>query len=165
MTVLIQPYIGGLIVPVTSFGQNYLRVEADLSSATWNTVAGQSMIAVTGFCRVVTFYECTESLTSSGAATLAFGYTGTVDAYSAAQAYTNIVASRLIAPGGTVYTNGTTHTNFLNATQVADIVTGTRKLGFTIATAAATAGKIVAHCFWTPIGDGASVAAGDGGAL
>jgi len=159
--------VQGIIAPV-GFGRlRKLQTSINFATAGWNEVRSHEVFTVTGFVSALVFYRVTQSLTSGGAATVAFGDQGSTGRYSAAQAYTNLTAGNLVSPGATVSAFLRLWNNyFVSGTgNNADNVYIDWDLGYEIAAAALTGGIIEATCFWTPISDGATVALGNGEAL
>jgi hypothetical protein len=152
----------------SNFGfKNRLQVNVDFSSATWNTVATHEVFTLTGVCCGWLFYHVTDELTSSGAATVAFGDATGTGSYSAAQTYANLVTDALVIPASTVG-NYSTMTNFFfspAASRHGSFVSASVDFGFQIASAALTGGTLKAYCFWTPVSSDGLIVAGAGGAL
>jgi len=154
------------VTPALNGFENRLIVNADLSLATWNTVAGHAMFSITGPVRAIFIYYVTETFTSGGAATVSFGLTGFPADYAAAQTYANLQAGRHIDPGATIATLSIWWSRFMNSARQADcIITNNIKHGYTIAAAAMTDGALRGICYWSSLDGAGAVVAGDGGAL
>lgn len=148
--------------------ENRIRVPIDLSLAAWNTVATHEVFTVVGAVRTLVLYRVTESLASSGAATVSFGLEGSTAYYAAAQPYTDLTATRWIIPGSSYSTaiiNWQAFQYGSGANVPSDTVLDGIDIGYQIATAALTNGTIEAYCYWSPISLDGSVVAGAGGAL
>lgn len=149
--------IGGVeMVPM-----NKLVVTADLSSATWNTVAAHEIAVVTGLVRMQVLAVCTTTGddTSGNTSTIALGVEGDTAALIAATQVDDLLAGELWYDA-----TPTTRTDkWANA--VIDFPVDGWDVGFTIAGEAATAGVIEFHIWWMPLEEGATVVAGEGGAF
>jgi hypothetical protein len=63
---------------------NYFNVTADMSNATWNTIASHEIAQVTGMVRVRILIECTETLADAAdGASIQFGREGSTAAFIA----------------------------------------------------------------------------------
>ena len=149
---------------IEALGRYKTKVTVDFTLAAWNTVANHRLFTVTGVVRAVGLYVVTGSLTSGGAATISFGWTFSNTAYAAAQTFANLTAGNIVNPNGTVTVAALTQA-FISTAAYADVISDAQNLGYAIATAALTGGAMDAYCFWTPLSDDGSVAAGTGGAL
>ena len=138
---------------------NKLTVTADLSSATWNTVASHEIAVVTGLVRVQILPLCTVTGddTSGNTGTISLGWDGTVAGMIAATEVDDLAA------GEFWYDATPTTTGEAFATAVLDFVLDGKDIGYTIATEAAVAGSIKFHIWWIPLESGATVTAGEGG--
>lgn len=137
---------------------NYLKVTADFSSATWNTVATHEILVVTGPYRLIIIPECLLDLTSGGAATISLGDDISSSALIAATTATDIDVLE--------YWLSTTPARRYNKSSVIDIIVNGQDIGYEIATAALTGGQIDFHIWYMPLSDDAvSIAAGAGGVL
>ena len=144
---------------------NYIAVVADMTSATWNAVATQETLAVTGLCRVRTWVNCTGTLTDAAdAAFIQYGVAGTTNAL--------IAVTGAAGNGGDTISDGElwidatpTDTYAWTANTIFDIVTDGIDIGYEITGAALTGGSLVFHYIWEPLEVGASCVAGAGGAL
>jgi hypothetical protein len=137
---------------------NYIRVTADMASATWNTDATHEILTVTGLVRVKIIAECTESLVGVGA-TISLGTETTADAWIADTTAADIDVGQLWYDAAAHVTNVNT------ATALVDKVVIGVDIGYEIDTAALTDGTMVFHVWWEPISAGSAVVAGAGGAL
>jgi hypothetical protein len=103
--------------------------------------------------------ECTENVTSGGAATIQFGVEGATDAFIGSTDATALAANDLwydTSPA-TVYDT--------SANVILDYVINGLDIGYEIGTAATTNGTVIFHCSWEALNDTGNVAAGAGGAL
>lgn len=151
----------GHATPDDLAGLNYFAVTADLSSATWNTVAAHEIALVSGLVRVAIIAEVTTTGddTSGNTSTISLGWAGTVAGMIAATEVDDLAAGELW------YDATPTTTGDAYSSVVLDYIVNDLDIGFTIAGEAATAGVIVFHVFWEAIADGASVSAGAGAAF
>lgn len=148
------------------FGNYLTKVTINFAQSAWNTVAKHEVFTVTGLVRCVMYYHVTASLTSGGAATIAFGNDGNTGALAAAQDYTNLITNTAPEPGSTVAAITQTGASLLLPSKNSDVVSAdSRDQGYEIAAAAMTGGTIDAYCWWTPLSEGALVVAGTGGVL
>lgn len=138
--------------------KNYLAVTADLSNETWNTVATHELFTVTGLVRMRIVAEVT--VNGAGVtATIELGHESDTDAFIATTTITDLAAGEIWIDATPTEVAGNTSTLLMDK-----IVNGV-DIGYEIKTAAATAGKIVFHCWWEPLNSSANVVAGAGGAL
>lgn len=136
----------------------YISVTADLTSATWNTVAAHEILTVTGTVRVRIIPRCTSSVTSGGAITFILGTETTTNAMIASTDGTTIDAG--------MFWLSTTPSHYYAKTSVIDaIIANGQDVGYTIGTNAATGGTIIFDIWWEPISSNATAVAGAGGAL
>ena len=141
---------------------NYFAVTADLTSATWNTVASHEIATVTGAVRMLILPQCTSTVVTVGTnGTFVLGNETTADA---------LIASSLLdaLATGEWWVDATITRTLVTRTQMnaLEFVIGNGKdIGYTIGTNAATNGTIVFHCWWVPIDATGAVAAGAGGSL
>lgn len=146
--------------------RNHIEVTADMSSATWNTVASHEVFTVTSTVRMRFLILCTETLTdAANLATIQFGVAGATNAFIA-------VTNAAGAGGDTISANeiwvdATPDETYGDAdTLVLDkIVTGGLDVGYEIAGEALTDGALVFHCWWEPLDAAGVVVAGAGGGL
>lgn len=146
---------------------SYLKVSADMSSATWNTQATHEILTCTGLVRVIVLPVVTATLTDAAdGASMQLGIEGATNA---------IIASTQCAGGG----GNTLSTNelWLDATPADVIATKTQldaltvvvpaglDIGYEITGAALTGGSMDFHCWWAAMDATGAVAAGAGGAL
>lgn len=144
----------------TSIGNpHHIAVTADLATGSgWETVASHEVFTVTGVVRVAIWAECTEDVTSDGAATLQFGYEGVTNGLIASTVFSTIDANELW------YDNTPAKINTV-ANVILERVISELDLGYEIGTAATTNGTIVFHCVWEPMSSDGLVTAGDGTGL
>ena len=140
---------------------NYLSVTADLSEATWNTVATHEVFTVTGLVRLRIIAEVTTTGddTSGDTATIQLGTETTTNAFIASTQVDDL------AEGELWYDATPTTKVDAFATVLQDYVVNGDDVGFEIGTEAATAGVIVFHCWWEPLNSTGNVVAGDGSAM
>lgn len=141
---------------------NYLSVATDFTSATWNTVAAHEILTVTGACHIIILPQITTTITSTGGlGTLILGDETTTNSL-----ITLTVADDLAA--GEWWFDATA-TRTLAAKSIFEktdfVVAAGKDIGYTVATAALTAGVITFHVWWEPIDATGAVAAGAGGVL
>jgi hypothetical protein len=140
---------------------NYLAVTADLTSATWNTVATHELFTVTGLVRMRIYAEVTTTGddTSGDTANIQLGVENTTDAFIAATEVDDLTA-------GEIWYDATPTTVTDDTTSVIlDKVVNGEDVGYEITGEAATDGVIVFHCVWEPLNATGSVVAGDGSAM
>ena len=149
---------------------NYFTVTADMTSATWNTVAAHEIATVTGMARLQIIVEVTATVVTTGTnGTIALGFAGNTSAIFSATAldaaltgdiFSAVVGSAATTPvGGAEAQSSLTHAIF-------DVVAlaGT-DVGYTIATNAGTTGTLTFHVWWQPLDATGAVVAGAGGVL
>jgi hypothetical protein len=146
---------------------NYFTITADMTSATWNTIASHEIATVTGLVHMVIIPECTSTLTDAAdGASIQLGVEGSTAALiastGAAGAGGNTIATTEqwldATPADLVATR--TALNALDFT-----VGGGLDVGYEITGAALTGGTIIFHVFWEPISSTGAVTAGAGGTL
>lgn len=141
---------------------NYFAVTADMTSATWNTVAAHEIITVTGAVRIRIVPQCGATLTSGGGtATLILGDETTTDSLIASSDAENF------ATGETWFDTTMTRTVAIASIyeKLDFVVMAGKDIGYTIGTEALTGGNIIFHCFWVPLDATGACAAGAGGPL
>jgi hypothetical protein len=144
--------------------RTFLKVIADMSSATWNTAASHEVFTVTGLCRLKLWIECGTSLTDAAdGASIQFGYEGATN---------GIIASTTAATAGSGlvtdelwYDTSPTTKMDTYGNCVMDYVLNGLDVGYEITGAALTGGSLNFYCVWEPLESGASVAVGAGGTL
>lgn len=137
---------------------NYLAVTADLTSATWNTVASHEILTVTGAVRVRILPICSGSVTSGGAITGILGTETTTNGMIASTDLTTLDA-------GMAWLSATPSHLYAKTSVLDFIIANGQDVGYTIGSNAATGGTIVFHVWWEPLNSTGAVAAGAGGAL
>lgn len=139
---------------------NYFALDVPFTSATWNTVAAHETHTVTGAVRMLILPEV-KTLLVGATATLVFGDETTTNSLIA-----STVASDLAA--GEWWFDATA-TRTLAAKAIFDkmdfVVANGKDLGFTIGTAALTAGALRFHTWWIPLDSTGLVVPGAGGVL
>ncbi len=136
---------------------NYLAVSADLSNATWLSVATHEVFTVTGLVRMRILIECTEDL--AGAGSIQFGDETATNGIIASTTATDI-------DNGDIWADATpTEKHFAFASCVFDRVVNGLDIGYEITGAVLSDGTLVFHCWWEPLNASGAVAAGDGSAL
>lgn len=140
---------------------NYLTVTADLTSATWNTVASHEVFTVTGLVRMKVIAEVTGTGddTSGDTSTIQLGTESATNGWIAATQVDDLAAGEVWADATPTETDG----NY--SSLVFDKVVNAVDIGYEIAGEAATAGTIVFHCWWTPLNSTGAVVVGDGSSL
>jgi hypothetical protein len=140
---------------------NYLAVTADLTSATFNTVATHELFTVTGLVRMRVIAEVTTTGddTSGNTSTIQLGTEDATNGWIAATEVDDLAAGEIWADATPTETNG----NY--SSLVFDKVVNGVDVGYEIAGEAATDGVIVFHCVWEPINATGAVVAGDGSAM
>lgn len=148
---------------VVNMGDQYLSVEADFSSASWNTVATHEIFTVTGAVELEIIAECTKDVTSGGSATICLGVEGATNAFIADTVFSLIDVGEVwdTAVDGTTTKYGAATAMGLAKQRIF----GGLDVGYEVKTAALTDGKIKFHCFWKPLNSTGAVAAGTGVAL
>lgn len=149
---------------------NYFTVVADMTSATWNTVAAHEIATVTGACRVQIVIETTATvITASTNGTMALGFAGNTAAIFSATALdaaiTNDVWTAVYGSAATTVVGGADAKSALTSSVFDVVVVGGVDIGYTIATNAGTTGDLTFHIYWTPLDATGAVVAGAGGAL
>lgn len=146
---------------------NYFTVTADMTSATWNTVASHEIATVTGLVHLVIIPECTGTLTDAAdGASIQLGIEGSTAAI--------IASTGAAGAGGNTIATGefwidatpadlTENRTALDALDF--LVANGNDVGYEITGAALTGGTIVFHIFWEAISSTGVVAAGAGGSL
>jgi hypothetical protein len=143
----------------------YLSVTADMTSATWNTVASQEVFVVTGLVRMRMWIECTDTLVDAAdGADIQFGVEGATNAIIAATGAAGKGGST-ISTGELWYDTSPTVVYDVASSVIMDYVINGLDVGYEITGAALTAGALVFHCVWEPLNSTGNVAAGAGGAL
>jgi hypothetical protein len=138
----------------------YLTVSADMTSATWNTMATQEVFIVTGLCRLRMWIVCTGNIGSAGSgATVCFGHEGDTDMFIADTDETELDS------GDLWYDATPTLLCDLTSAVVMDYVSNGLDIGYEIKTEALTGGSLVFHCIWEPLDSTGAVIAGAGAAL
>ena len=152
---------GGL----TALAGNYIAVTADLSAATWNTVASHEVLTVTGLVRLRIWIECTKTLVDAAdGADIQFGLEGVTDAFIAATGAAGKGGSTLSA-GELWYDTSPATVYDTMGNVVMDYVVNGLDVGYEITGAALTDGTLVFHCVWEPLNASGNVVAGAGGTL
>lgn len=146
---------------------NYFSVSADMSSATWNTVASHEIATVTGMVHMIIIPECTETLVDAAdAAYIQFGYEGLTTALIASTGAAGVGGNAIAA--GEIWIDATPADVFAltsNVRALDVVVNGGLDIGYEITGAALTEGTMVFHVFWEAINATGAVVAGAGGTL
>jgi hypothetical protein len=147
---------------VVNMEEQYLCVIADMTSATWNTVATHTLFGTTGGVQMKIIPECTGSLTAGAGATIGLGVEGATGAFVADTDFALIDVGEVwdTAIDGTITSYGDS-----TALGLDKKVFGGLSVGYEVKTNALTGGSIAFHCYWTPLNATGSVVAGDGSAL
>ena len=149
---------------------NYFTVTADMTSATWNTVAAHEIATVTGMVRMQIILEVTATVITTGTnGTIALGFAGNTSAIFSATALdaavTGDVFSAVIGSAATTVVGGAEAQSSLTHAIFDVVALGGADVGYTIATNAATTGTLTFHVWWQPLDSTGAVAAGAGGVL
>lgn len=140
-------------------GKNYLSVSADMTSATWNTVATHELFTVTGAVRMRVMAEVTGDCTSAGgAATIKLGVEGATGAWISATGEDDLDTGDIWFDATPTETNG----NF-SSLVLDKVVAGGIDVGYEIENEAFTQGTIVFHCWWEALNATGAIVAGAGG--
>jgi hypothetical protein len=141
---------------------NYIAVTADMTSATWNTVAAHEIATVTGAVRMIILPECTGTLTSAGSsATLILGDETTTNSLITSSDAENLAT-------GEWWVDATITRTIITQTLMNNLtfcIANSKDVGYTVGTEALTGGSIVFHIWWVPINATGNVSAGAGGVL
>lgn len=159
----LPPKVGSARLP------NSFTVTADMTSATWNTIASHEIATVTGLVHMIIIPHCTSTLTDAAdGASIQFGIEGSTAA---------LIASTGAAGAGanTIDTNefwlDATPTDLVNTKTTENAlefwVDGGQDVGYEITGAALTGGTLKFEVFWEAgdAGNTGTVAAGAGGTL
>lgn len=145
---------------------NYVSVTADMTSATWNTVAKHEVFTVAGMVRMVMIIECTDTLTDAAdGASIQFGHESATNAFIASTGAAGAGAATINAGEIWCDTSPTEVAGATSSLAIDRVVAGGLDVGYEITGAALTGGALVFHCWWVPIGSTGDVAAGAGGVL
>lgn len=146
---------------------SYFSVTADMTSATWNTIASHEIATVTGLVHMMIVVECTGTLTDAAdGASIQFGQEGSTAALiastGAAGAGGNTINAGEIWIDASPADTMVLRTNF----QALDFIIGNGlDIGYEITGAALTGGTLVFHVYWEPISSTGNVTAGTGASL
>lgn len=136
---------------------NFLELEVDMSSATWNTVATHEVFNVSGAVRMRTFVVCSEDIAGGG--TIQYGDDGDTTSFIAATTGTDIDQFDL-------WYDATPTLRVDDFTTVMfDKIIYARDVGYEILTSAFTDGTLTFYCWWEPLRSGSTVTLGDGSTL
>jgi len=147
---------------------NYFTVTADMTSATWNTVAAHEIAVVTGVCRLQILVETTATIITTGTnGTMALGYEGNTSAIFSATALdaalTGDIWTAVYGSAATTVVGGADAQSALTHSIFDVVVVNGADVGYTIATNAATTGTLTFHVWWEPLSATGAVTAGAGG--
>lgn len=146
---------------------NYLKVTADMTSATWNTQASHEILTVTGMVQALILPVVAGTLTDAAdGASIQLGIEGSTTAIigstQCAGAGGNTLSTNEIwvdtSPADIIATKG-------NLDALTVVVPGGLDIGYEITGAALTGGSIDFHIWWVPLDATGAGAAGAGGAL
>jgi len=144
---------------------HHVQVTADMSSATWNTVASHECFSITGYVRAYLWVECAATLTDAAdGADIQFGHESDTTAFIGATGAAGKGGSTISA-GELWYDTSPTTQIDTPANVLFDRIISGLDIGYEITGAALTGGSLVLHCVWEPLSIGAAVVAGAGGAL
>lgn len=141
---------------------NYLAVTTGTfdTSGVWSTVASHEIATVTGAVKMRILAECT-ALLDGATATIELGTANNTAEIIAQTTGTDLDATE-------IWSGATPDVECLvgagNAILEVVVIGGT-DVGYTVGTAALTAGTIIFHIWWTPLDATGAVAAGAGGSL
>lgn len=158
-----QEYIQSLLGSngINKNSPNYFSVTADMSSATWKSVATHEIATVTGTVRIRILPVCTASLgNDSNTCKISLGTSASGAAFIGATTATQIDTAECW-----LYATGASNVNHPTFSAIIDRIVTTNDIGYTIATTACTAGSVTFHCSWEPISSTGAVTAGAGGTL
>ena len=135
--------------------QNYGSVSITFAAGTTGSVASHEILTITGLVRLRMWVECTVNL-AGATATIELGEETTSTSLIAQTTATDIVAGELWYDA--------TPTTAIDAfgTVVLDKVINALDVGYTIGTAAISAGTLVFHYVWEPLNATGAVVAADG---
>lgn len=136
---------------------NYLEVEADMSSATWNTVATHEVLTVTGAARIILIPVCTVDLTDGGGGAIQAGDEAATNGLIASTTANTIDADEFWLT--------TTPAKRYAKSSVLDFIVNGLDIGYEITGAALTGGTLKFKAWWIPLDAAATVVAGTGAAL
>jgi hypothetical protein len=160
-SVNVQNLANGNLVNYTSAapsvgGWNYLGVTSTFTQSAWNTVAFHRILAVTGQCEVFLTPFITTSL-AGATSTYSLGDVTGVSNYVGSTA-----VAAMTSPN--IWTATTPVTSYIGANPLGGLhaITNGLNIGYTIGTAAATAGVILFACYWRPLAPASSIVAGTG---
>jgi len=147
---------------------NYFVVTADMTSATWNTVAAHEIAAVVGLVRMQIVVETVATIvTASTNGTMALGFAGNTSAIFSATALDTAVTGDIWQAvfGGAATTDigGADAKSALTSAIFDVVVINGTDVGYTIGTNAGTTGSLKFHVWWTPLSSDGAVTAGAGG--
>lgn len=143
-----------------------VQTSIDFTQSAWNTVATHRVFTVTGLVRCRMVYRITGSLTSGGAATISFGYTGSVAAYSTAVVLGGLTSGKIMRAGvGAPSAIVAAGEIIEHATNQTDVFLDAIHIGYEILLFALTGGSIIANCIWNPISSDGNVVSASGGTL
>jgi len=147
------------VLGLSNTDPNYIKITADMSSATWNADATHEILIVTGVVHVKIVCECVATLTdTAGNGTISLGIDTDADLWIADTDSDTVLTA-------TLWYNDTPATNNTTTTVVIDKIVSGADIGYEIDGEALTGGTMAFHCWWEPISTGSSVTAGAGGVL
>lgn len=138
----------------------FLNVSADMSSATWNTVATHEVFTVSGLVKMTILVVIASDITDGASGgTVEFGDEDDTDKYIATTTGTDLDQYD-------IWHDATPDSKSeLISDAIKDIVVYVGDIGYEIGVGALTGGTIDFFCIWEPIKSNGSVVAGDGSAL
>jgi hypothetical protein len=155
------------ITMVTGFTNNvnlteqYLAVDVNLGSATWNTVATHKIFDVTGAVRMKMYVQCISAgVNTAGSAQICFGLAGSTSAFVAQTPVSQFGISDMWIDA----TPAETHATYGSAI-IDQVIVGGIDVGIEATGSAASGGLLRFHCLWTPLSADGAVVAGGGSAL
>lgn len=139
---------------------NYLAVTADMTEATWNTIATHKLFNVTGVVRMRIMVQCTTTVvTDDTAGNIKLGIHGATDAFIASSAADSILANTVWCDN----TPGDVQGNF--SSLVLDKVVNGKNVGYEITDKVGATGILVFHCWFEALSSNGAVTAGDGSTM
>lgn len=141
--------------------EQYLAVDANLASSSWNTVASHKVFDVTGLVRAKLYTEVISAgVNAGGSAAICFGVAGSTSAFIASTPISQFAAGELWIDA----TPAETHATYASAL-IDQVLPGGIDVGYEIAGSAPSGGTLRFHCLWTPLSADGAVAAAGGSAL
>jgi hypothetical protein len=144
---------------------NNLIIDVPFTSATWNTVGSHEILTVTGAVRILILPLVTANI-AGATATLVLGDETTSSSLIASTTAANLALGEWWVDSSdtrTIVRNG--RINGADGGYIDFVVGNGKDIGYTIGTAALTAGSIRFYVWWVPLSDDGLVVPGLGGTL